>query len=118
MDCVIGEDPVMKRVKEQALRFARSNSTLLILGESGTGKDVIAQAVHANSARRDATFFKINCAGIPAELLESELFGYTEGAFTGALKGGKIGKFMAADGGTVLLDEVGELLNGRSAPVF
>ncbi|MDI9472533.1 MAG: sigma 54-interacting transcriptional regulator [Bacillota bacterium] len=109
MDCVIGEDPVMKRVKEQALRFARSNSTLLILGESGTGKDVIAQAVHANSARRDATFFKINCAGIPAELLESELFGYTEGAFTGALKGGKIGKFMAADGGTVLLDEVGEL---------
>ncbi len=109
MDSIIGEDPVMEEIKEQALRFARSNSTLLILGESGTGKDVIAQAVHANSARSEAPFLKINCAGIPAELLESELFGYTEGAFTGAAKGGKIGKFMAADGGTVLLDEIGEL---------
>jgi transcriptional regulator with PAS, ATPase and Fis domain len=109
MDSIIGEDPIMKEIKEQALRFARSNSTLLILGESGTGKDVIAQAVHANSARSEAPFLKINCAGIPAELLESELFGYSEGAFTGAVKGGKIGKFMAADGGTVLLDEIGEL---------
>lgn len=109
MDSIVSEDPAMEVVKERAQRFARSSSTLLILGESGTGKDVIAQAVHAMSSRSDKPFLKINCAGIPAELLESELFGYKEGAFTGAAKGGKIGKFMAADGGTVFLDEIGEL---------
>jgi transcriptional regulator with PAS, ATPase and Fis domain/tetratricopeptide (TPR) repeat protein len=85
------------------------NSDILILGESGTGKEVFAQAIHNASSRSSGPFVGINCAAIPGELLESELFGYAEGAFTGALKGGKIGKFELAEGGTILLDEIGDM---------
>ena len=81
----------------------------MILGESGTGKELFAHSIHNDSKRSMGVFIKVNCAAIPAELLESELFGYEEGSFTGAKKGGKIGKFEAADGGTIFLDEIGEL---------
>ena len=81
----------------------------LILGESGTGKELFAQSIHNESWRSMGAFVKVNCAAIPAELIESELFGYEEGSFTGAKKGGKIGKFEVADGGTIFLDEIGEL---------
>lgn len=82
---------------------------MLILGESGTGKELFAHATHNNSKRKEYPFIKVNCGSIPFELLESELFGYEEGAFTGAKKGGKIGKFKAADKGTIFLDEIGDL---------
>ena len=78
-------------------------------GESGTGKELVAHALHAASPRSDEVFVRVNCAALPAELMESELFGYEEGAFTGSRKGGQIGKFELADGGTIFLDEIGEL---------
>ncbi len=101
--------PVMGQVLMQARRYAESNSTILIRGETGTGKEVIARALHSASARASAAFVPINCAAIPDTLLESELFGYVEGAFTGAVKGGKPGLFELANGGTLFLDEVGEV---------
>jgi transcriptional regulator with PAS, ATPase and Fis domain len=82
---------------------------VLILGESGTGKELFANAIHNDSARKYNPFIEINCAAIPSELLESELFGYEEGAFTGAKKGGKIGKFELADTGSIFLDEIGDM---------
>ncbi len=88
---------------------ARTDSNVLLLGESGTGKDMVAQAIHNESARKDKPFIAINCGGIPRDLLGSELFGYAEGAFTGARKGGSPGKFELADGGTLFLDEIGEM---------
>ena len=109
LDSIIGSSRAMKELKEIIRRSARSNSNVLITGESGTGKELFAHAVHMESNRRSGPFISINCAAIPAELLESELFGYVEGAFTGARKGGKIGVFQAADGGTLFLDEVGDL---------
>jgi two-component system NtrC family response regulator len=89
-------------------RAASTDATILIHGETGTGKELIAKAIHTRSARRDRPFFTINCAAIPRELLESELFGYVKGSFTGAL-GHKKGKVEMADGGTLLLDEIGEM---------
>ncbi|MDQ7096692.1 sigma 54-interacting transcriptional regulator [Desulfosporosinus sp. PR] len=92
-----------------AAKVARTDSTVLILGESGVGKGVLANAVHNCSRRKDKPMIKVNCAAIPEELIESELFGYEEGAFTGAKKGGKLGKFELAHGGTIFLDEIGDM---------
>ncbi len=108
-DEILGESPPLLLAKEHARKAAATDSTVLLLGESGCGKELFAQAVHRESPRSAAPFIKINCAAIPAELLESELFGYEDGAFTGARKGGKIGKFEAANGGTVFLDEIGDM---------
>ena len=108
-DHLIGENQAFIEVKNQARKAAKSDSNVLILGESGTGKELFAQSIHNESWRSMGAFVKVNCAAIPAELIESELFGYEEGSFTGAKKGGKIGKFEIADGGTIFLDEIGEL---------
>jgi transcriptional regulator with PAS, ATPase and Fis domain len=99
----------MLKIKEIAIKAANSSSTILIEGESGTGKEYFAHAIHDASFRRKSPFVRINCAAIPYELLESELFGYEEGSFTGARKEGKIGKFELANGGTVLLDEISSM---------
>lgn len=99
----------MGQVVNQARRYAASDSTVLIRGETGTGKELFARALHSSSARAHAAFVPINCAAIPETLLESELFGYAEGAFTGAVKGGKPGMFELANGGTLFLDEIGEI---------
>jgi PAS domain S-box-containing protein len=99
----------MQKVIELSLRVARTDSTVLITGESGVGKEVITRFIHQNSSRRSQAFMKINCAAIPENLLESELFGYEPGAFTGAMKKGKIGLIELADKGTLFLDEIGDL---------
>lgn len=109
MDDIITNCPIMIRLKEQALRIARSDSTVLITGESGTGKELFSRSIHANSLRTNKPFVAINCAAIPETLLESELFGYEEGAFTGARKNGKPGKIELANGGTLFLDEIGDM---------
>lgn len=106
---LVGDSPSMNEVKALAKKAAKTNSNVLILGESGTGKELFAHALHNASCRNLGPFVKINCAAIPAQLLESELFGYEEGAFTGAKKGGKKGKFELANGGTILLDEIGDM---------
>lgn len=106
---VLGSAPSFIRVKNQAARIAQTNFSVLITGESGTGKEVIANLIHASSQRANRPLITINCAAIPAELLESELFGYTKGAFTGANREGKLGKFAAADGGSIFLDEIGDM---------
>ncbi|WP_227764447.1 sigma-54 interaction domain-containing protein [Zhaonella formicivorans] len=106
---IVGESEPIKKLKAEVLQIAQGNSTVLIEGESGTGKELFARAIHAASPRWNKPFKIINCSAIPDTLLESELFGYEEGAFTGAKRGGKIGKFELADGGTVFLDELGEL---------
>ncbi|MDE2120898.1 MAG: propionate catabolism operon regulatory protein PrpR, partial [Betaproteobacteria bacterium] len=109
LDDLVGASGAMQRAREQALRFARSEATVLIAGESGTGKELFAQGLHAASRRRAQPFVAINCAAFPESLLESELFGYEEGAFTGARKSGKPGLFEAAHTGTVFLDEIGDM---------
>ena len=106
---LIGEDPVFLQAINLAQVASRSDSNVLLLGESGTGKELFAQAIHNSSKRRDRPFIAINCAALPRSLIESELFGYAEGAFTGAKKGGNTGKFELADGGTLFLDEIGEM---------
>lgn len=108
-DHLIGESPAFVEMKNQARKAARSESNVLILGESGTGKELFAHSIHNGSSRAMGAFVKVNCGAIPAELIESELFGYEEGSFTGAKRGGKMGKFEVADGGTIFLDEIGEL---------
>jgi sigma-54 dependent transcriptional regulator, acetoin dehydrogenase operon transcriptional activator AcoR len=106
---IIGESHTFVNKVQEAKLAANTSSTVLILGESGTGKDMIAQAIHNESERKNKPFISINCGGIPRDLLGSELFGYEEGAFTGAKKGGRQGKFELADGGTLFLDEIGEM---------
>ena len=106
---IIGESVKILLAKTMAEKAALNDSSILLLGESGTGKELFAHAVHQESSRAAKPFIKVNCAAIPHELLESELFGYEEGAFTGALKGGKAGKFEIADGGTLFLDEIGDM---------
>ena len=101
--------PAMEKVLDQARRYAASSSTVLIRGETGTGKELFARALHSASSRAKKTFLPVNCATIPDTLLESELFGYEDGAFTGASKGGKPGLFELANGGTLFLDEIGEV---------
>ncbi len=108
-DQIIGGSPMVKSIKEYAMNVADGPSTVLIEGESGTGKELFAQAIHNYSRRRKYPFVAINCGAIPKDLIESELFGYVEGAFTGARKGGYLGKFAIADKGTLFLDEISEM---------
>lgn len=107
-EVMIGLSPGMQQVYKAIGRVANSNATVIVRGESGTGKELVARAIHFNSARRDKPFVKINCASIPDNLLESELFGYEKGAFTGAATS-KPGKFELAQHGTIFLDEIGEM---------
>ncbi len=108
-DDIIGQSEEILKCKKIAERMAESNSTVLITGESGTGKELFAQAIHNSSVRRDYQFVVINCGALPESLLESELFGYEEGSFTGARKGGKPGLFELAHKGTLFFDEIGEM---------
>ena len=108
-DNIIGQGTSIKSVKELSKRVAIGDSSVLILGESGTGKELFARAIHNESLRSNGPFIAVNCAAIPEPLLESELFGYVEGAFTGARRGGKPGKCELAAGGTLFLDEVGDI---------
>ncbi|HBW34942.1 sigma-54-dependent Fis family transcriptional regulator [Desulfosporosinus sp. BICA1-9] len=105
----VGQNSQLKETLVLAAKVARTNSTVLILGESGVGKEVLARAIHYSSRRKDMPMIKVNCAAIPENLLESELFGYEDGAFTGAKKGGKLGKFELAHSGTIFLDEIGDM---------
>ncbi len=107
-DQIIGQSPEIKSVLSLVERVADSDSTVLVTGESGTGKELIARAIHYNSPRAQGAFVAINCGAIPAELLESELFGHVKGAFTGAISN-RIGRFELANGGTIFLDEIGDL---------
>lgn len=108
-DQILGQSTIINRTKKLAKRMAHSKANILIVGESGSGKELWAHAIHQESDRADHPFISINCGAIPENLLESELFGYEEGAFTGAKKGGKLGKFQLADGGTLFLDEIGDM---------
>lgn len=108
-DHIIGESRKIKENIKLAKVFAKSSENILIIGESGTGKELFAQAIHNYSNRRNKPFIALNCANFPNELVDSELFGYEEGSFTGAKKGGKPGKFELAHGGTLFLDELGEM---------
>jgi len=114
---MIGTSPVFTRVVEQASMAARSDARILIMGESGTGKELLAAHIHRESPFAGGPFVKVNCAAIPSELLESELFGHEKGAFTGAISNRK-GKFELADGGTIFLDEVGDLHSGSQAKLL
>jgi formate hydrogenlyase transcriptional activator len=105
---IIGNSPALERVLEQVKHVAPTDSTVLIEGETGTGKELIARAIHSSSSRRGRAFVKLNCAAIPLDLLESELFGHERGAFTGAIAQ-KTGRFELADKGTLFLDEVGDI---------
>lgn len=108
-DSILGKSRVMEKLKKEALKATANEYPVLILGDCGTGKELFAQAIHHSSARNLHPFVKINCAAIPKNLLESELFGYDQGAFTGAKKGGKPGKFELAHRGSIFLDEIGDL---------
>jgi len=114
---IIGESMTMRGLLSLIKKVAPTDSTVLILGESGTGKELVANSIHDNSERRDSPFIKLNCAAIPEELLESELFGHEKGAFTGATKF-KPGKFDMADGGTIFLDEIGDMPFNLQAKVL
>ena len=108
-ESIVGESEAMQNMKKRGRRFARSMEPVLLFGESGTGKELVAQAIHAASERSTKPFVTVNCAALPHELIESELFGYETGAFTGAKSGGMKGKFELAHTGTIFLDEIGEL---------
>ena len=118
IDSIVSRSRIMEDLKDTLRTVAETRSTVLLTGESGTGKEVFAGAIHSLSARSDKPFIRLNCAAIPDNLLESELFGYEEGAFTGAVKGGKIGDFEAADGGTLFLDEVDSLSPNMQAKLL
>jgi transcriptional regulator with PAS, ATPase and Fis domain len=106
---IIGHSPTLVQARELARQAAQGGSSVLVVGESGTGKELFAHAIHAASPRSRRPFVPVDCSAIPRELLESELFGYAPGAFTGAAREGKVGKFELANGGTIFLDEVGEM---------
>jgi Nif-specific regulatory protein len=105
---LIGNSGPIRRVYEQVTQVASTNTTVMLRGESGTGKELIAHAIHYNSPRKNCPFIKVNCAALPETLIESELFGYEKGAFTGA-QSQKKGRFELAEGGTLFLDEIGDL---------
>lgn len=111
-DDILSDDPQVHKLKEIAYNYARTDATILIQGESGTGKELFAQSIHRASPRARGPFIAVNCSALPAQILESELFGYQEGAFTGAKKGGKPGLFELAHRGTIFLDEVGDMDKG------
>ena len=117
-DSIIGTGEKMAQAKLMGRKAAQTESTVLLLGESGTGKELFAHAIHNDSKRNHHPFVKLNCAAIPANLLESELFGYDSGAFTGAKKGGKIGKFELANSGTIFLDEIGDMPLSMQAKIL
>lgn len=108
-DAIVGNSPAIRGAKAKAQQVVRARAPVLLVGETGTGKELFAHAIHQDSARRDKPFVRVNCAALPENLVESELFGYEDGAFTGARKGGKPGKFELAHGGTIFLDEINEL---------
>jgi two-component system nitrogen regulation response regulator NtrX len=114
---IIGESPVIRRLREEIATAAPTNGRVLIHGENGSGKELVARAIHALSARRDRPFVEVNCAAIPEELIESELFGHEKGAFTGALARRR-GRFEMADGGTLFLDEIGDMSLKTQAKVL
>ena len=116
-DDIIGTSPEFTMVKSMAQQLAHTMSTILITGESGTGKELFAQSIH-NQGGQEGPFVRVNCAALPENLLESELFGYEEGAFTGAKKGGKPGKFELAKGGTMFLDEIGDMPIGMQTKLL
>ncbi|SFR10989.1 sigma-54 interaction domain-containing protein [Desulfoscipio geothermicus] len=115
---IIGHSDKMLRLKQKVHKVAQTSSTVLITGESGTGKELFAHAIHNASPRKNRAFVRVNCTSIPTELLESELFGYEEGAFTGARRGGKLGKFELAQGGTIFLDEIGDMNKSMQAKLL
>ncbi len=106
---MVGEHPSIIQVKEKVKKVANTDTTVLVTGESGTGKEVVATIIHEASNRKNRPLIKVNCAAIPESLLESEFFGYADGAFTGSKRGGKLGKFELANKGTIFLDEVGDM---------
>lgn len=116
-DNIVGESPAMKRIFEVVAKVAPSNATILILGETGTGKELIAESIHRNSNRSNGPFIKVNCAALPENLLESELFGHERGAFTGADRQ-RVGRFELAMEGTLFLDEIGTMSPSTQAKVL
>lgn len=118
LDQIQGQSTYMLKLKQVVQKVAFNDANVLITGESGTGKGLVAQTLHQLSPRREEPFIKINCAAIPENLLETELFGYEEGAFTGAAKGGKPGKFELAQGGTIFLDEIGDMPLSMQAKIL
>ncbi len=114
---MVGKSNVMEKLRENIAKVATTNATVLITGESGTGKELVARAIHSQSTRRDEEFIKVNCAAIPEDLIESELFGHEKGAFTGAHKE-QIGKFVQADGGTIFLDEIADMSHKTQSKVL
>ena len=117
-DCIVGSSTPFSALKRAGLKSARTDFPVLLTGETGTGKEVFARSIHNASGRATKPLVSINCAAIPSELLESELFGYATGAFTGARKGGKQGKFQLADGGTLFLDEIGDMPLSMQAKIL
>ena len=118
VDNIIGSDTKFREIVKECLKVAKTDIPVLLTGETGTGKEVMAKALHTNSLRCDKPFVSINRAAIPFELLESELFGYMDGAFTGAKRGGKKGKFQLANGGTIFLDEIGDMPSSMQAKLL
>jgi two-component system nitrogen regulation response regulator NtrX len=114
---MVGESAALRRVQDAILRAAPTSATVLLIGESGVGKELVARAIHRNSLRKDETFVQVNCAAIPEELIESELFGHEKGSFTGATEK-QIGKFELAHKGTIFLDEVGDMSLKTQAKVL
>ncbi len=117
LDNIVGNSPAVLKMKDDIVKASHSNSTVLIEGETGCGKELIAHSIHALSVRGTGNFVRVNCSAIPADLLESEFFGYAPGAFTGASRKGKVGRFQLADGGSIFLDEI-NLLAPTMQPKF